>query len=348
MVVKYLPEYRIYNGAMSDLIITGDVMQIRHMPHKNSDSPIEKIDVDHYRIKATGEIKEYSHIENRSQSANSLRQTFNKIKDDINCNVRADNKNKCLFVTLTYRQDNGEPMTDPEKLLKDFNRFQTNFRYKWCKAHGYNMPEYISIVEPQSSGAWHCHVIFIFDKKPFVANTEINRMWGQGFVKVNALDSVDNVGAYLVAYLSDIPINEYQEAINTALKNKTCSIYDLYEPSKNKPKNLVGKKLTIKEKKYVKGGRTCLYPPNFKIYRHSRGIKKPEKERMPYIDCIKKVSDVGAPLTYSSNVEIQLSDGFITTIANRYYNKAKKNTQAIIGHDLVDTETGDILIQNYI
>jgi hypothetical protein len=36
---------------------------------------------------------------------------------------------------------------------------------------------------------------------PFVKKPLLAEIWGQGFVKINAIDKVDNVGAYVVKYM---------------------------------------------------------------------------------------------------------------------------------------------------
>ena len=43
-----------------------------------------------------------------------------------------------------------------------------------------------------------------------------------------------------------------------------------------------------KEKRFIKGARLHMYPKYFNILRHSRGIKKPEKEIMTYEEALKK------------------------------------------------------------
>lgn len=53
------------------------------------------------------------------------------------------------------------------------------------------------MMEPQGRGAWHCHLLYIFDlvKAPYIANKTLSDLWGHGFVKISKLDNVDNVGA---------------------------------------------------------------------------------------------------------------------------------------------------------
>lgn len=53
-------------------------------------------------------------------------------------------------------------------------------------------------------------MVFIFPgKAPYIPNDEMAEIWGQGFTKTRRLDNVDNVGAYLTAYLGDMEIHEF-------------------------------------------------------------------------------------------------------------------------------------------
>lgn len=70
--------------------------------------------------------------------------------------------------------------------------------------------DYLSIVEPQGCGAWHCHILLKFNQvnEIWIKPSEIEKMWGKGFEKVKAIKSnVDNLGNYLSAYLGDIEYN---------------------------------------------------------------------------------------------------------------------------------------------
>ena len=77
-----------------------------------------------------------------------------------------------------------------------------------CLKNDYKI-EYIVACEPQSRGAWHMHLIIIFDRlAPFIPNATIETLWEQGFTKTTRLENIDNIGAYLTAYLGDMEYNE--------------------------------------------------------------------------------------------------------------------------------------------
>lgn len=222
-----------------------------------------KLSKDDYIVKSTGEVKQYKHSEVRTDNIDNLRRTFKKIRNLINNNFfGGDNE---LMFTGTYREN----MTDSKRLYDDFRKFMMKVKYK------YGHVEYLSIVEPQARGAWHCHVLlkFMDVQKIYIPNSEIADLWGQGFVTVRRLrKDVDNLGAYLSAYLGDIEVNAYNEEV---IKEYTSSA-----------KVVEYKEIEVdgQKKKFVKGGRLHLYPSGMNIYRKSRGIKEPKIETVDYWD----------------------------------------------------------------
>lgn len=226
------------------IIETGNTFTIRRYTKGFKKPDIVNVDKDHYMDNLTGELREKSHTKSRDENTNSLKKTFSKIRDTINTNVTV-NEN-CLFVTLTYKQQNGEPMTDCRKLYKDFSRYWKRLK-RYLEKNKYDIPEYIAVAEPQASGAWHLHVIYIWKKRhPFIANAKMSELWKEGFTKTTAIGDVDSMGTYLTAYLTDIPVEESEDGDGNS-------------------------------KRFVKGGRLKYYPTGFNIMRASRGIKKPVK-----------------------------------------------------------------------
>ena len=279
------------------------IVEVQHMDKMNIRANIKKLDKNRYVDLRTGEIKEYKHFENRSQSENSLKQTFKKLRYLINNNFTGA-KNE-LFITLTYEEN----MTYTERLYTDFDKFIKRLRYKYRDR---STIDYISVVEPQDRGAWHCHVLFRFndlktiyipnkfeDKKP--VDAPLYELWGHGWVTIRSLKNVDNVGAYLSAYLTDIELNEdtSQDVINKTLNEEHRTIK------------------TIDNKKYIKGGRLHLYPPGMNLYRTSRGIKKPDRMKMKYKNA-KKIVGSAKP-HYFKSYDIKLDD-FENTISYLQYN----------------------------
>lgn len=128
-------------------------------------------------------------------------------------------------------------ITDAKVVYNDFKIFIRRLR----KTFG-NI-EYISVIEPQASGRWHLHILIKNDSVLVIPNHVLSKLWGQGFTKTKRLKKADKIGNYLVSYLSNL--------------------------------ELVVNNLDSEKKSIVKGGRLYMYPKGIRIYRTSRGIRKP-------------------------------------------------------------------------
>lgn len=274
---------------------TNHIIEMQYLEKHNIKSNIKKINEDQYVVLSTGELKNFDKGSSRYDSKNSLRQTFKKLRYLINNNfVGARNE---LFVTLTYREN----MQDPKQLYSDMDKFIKRLRYHYKNV---SKIEYINVVEPQKRGAWHCHMLikFIDLKKIYIENELMAKLWTHGFVNIRSLShmSIDNIGAYLTAYLADIPVEDFKD-------------------------DELSKPYTIKEheeKKYIKGGRLFLYPRGMNLYRASRGIKMPDRKIMKFSELKKCVN--GATLTHFSKTDISIDD-FDNTIIYYYYNLKRPN-----------------------
>ena len=177
----------------------GNVIEVMYSERTNHKIHIRKLSDTEYVDLRTGEIKECNKIDNRAGNLNSVRQSLGRLRDLLNTNIT--DVSKCRWVTLTY----AENMTDPKKLYEDFKKFNMRMRYK-----GYKY-EYIVCMEPHGRGAWHAHLVMIFDDKaPYIPNDEMASIWGHGFTTTKKLEDVDNVGAYLTAYLGDMDMSDLE------------------------------------------------------------------------------------------------------------------------------------------
>lgn len=267
--------------------------EIQFMEKMNNQSNIKKLNSDEYVDLKTGEIKEFEKTENRSQSYNSLRQTFKKLRYLINNNFTG--KRNELFLTLTY----AENMTDPKKLYDDVRKFVMRLKYHFKDE---STIDYINVVEPQERGAWHCHVLIRFNElgNIFIPNQEMADLWGHGFVTIKSMKNVDNIGAYLSAYLADVELTN--ENVSVAVQNGLT---------------VVEKEINGETKRFIKGGRLHLYPTGMNLYRKSKGVVSPERKKMKYSEAIKKVGS--AKPHFVRTIDIS-TDTFENTIAYEQYN----------------------------
>lgn len=286
----------------------GNVIEVQYMSRRNTKQTIQMLPGgEEFVICATGEVKEVKHHETRKDNKKGLYRTFAKARGIINANVT--DVEKVRWCTLTY----AENMTDTKQLYSDFQKFNQRFQY-YCKVKGYSKPEYIVMMEPQGRGAWHAHLLYIWQdmKAPFIPNEDFRELWGHGFVRIKKLDNVDNVGAYLTAYLGDMEITDLD--VSQAV-GKNCKIVETEDDNGNKVKKAI-----------VKGARLDLYPSNFNMIRTSRGVKRPTEEMMSQEEANKKVS--AATKTFESAIKLVDSDNdFETVIIREQYNKIRGKNQ---------------------
>lgn len=308
-VLKNLTSEPIEGQKKIKLTDMGNIKEIMYLQKKNfKPFRIKKISSTEYIVLDTGEIKEYQKIENRSQDKESLRKTFKKIRQLINTNFIGASNELCF--TITYKDN----VLDPKVLYKDFDKFMKKLKYK------YKSVDYINVVEPQGRGAWHCHILLKFNNhnKIYIPNREISEMWGRGFVKVKAMrKDVDNLGAYLSAYLGDVELDD----------NNLSELVDTGAIKPGQAFNIKEVEINGVKKKFIKGGRLSYYPPKMNIYRTSRGIKQPTIiDNITYEEAKKIVGD-GAPTYSTRTLILDDEDIILNTIIYEQYNLKRIQNQ---------------------
>lgn len=267
------------------------LVEVQHMEKVNRTCNIEKLDKNTFVDKRTGEIREFKHNENRSENLNSLSKTFKKIRYLINYNfVGAPNE---LFVTLTYEQQTRDHL----QVGKDYEKFMKRLRYE------YGSVDAIKVLEPHASGCWHMHVLLRFNDMStvYIPNDTLAKIWGLGFVTIQSLKNVDNIGAYVSAYLADIEVTE-----------------DEAERLKGH-EDLVEKEVDGQKKKFMKGARLAFYPTGVNLYSKTKGILYPQREEMTYSEA-KKIVGAATP-HYKKSIAISDEEkDFSNTITYEQYN----------------------------
>lgn len=284
------------------------LIEIQHMKTMNFKQTIQMLPRNEdtgfreYEVISTGEVFNMNESENRSESKNSLQKTFKRLRYLINNNFTGGGNE--IHVTLTFREN----ITNTDDVYTIFEKFMKRLKYSRKKLN--QKVEYINVIEPHASGKWHCHLLLSFTQKEgneyvplekdiYIPNEEMAKIWGQGFVTIKKLKNVDNVGAYLSAYLADV------EVTGTSLEGE----------------NVVLRKVDGVEKKFLKGGRLHFYDSGANIYRTSRGIKEPERETMKYKDIKKEVGLL--PPHFSKKIAIE-QENYKNEITYLQYNLKRK------------------------
>lgn len=333
-----------------------EVVSVSNPSHK---APIVRLDKDHYAL--TRELEEfgvepwlvragaYPELVNeftdratlRSDNIAEVRKTIRRIRGVINAN--AFDISRLRWVTLTY----AENMTDTKRLYVDFSNFIKRLRYELGHF------EYIVICEPQGRGSWHMHLILIFEgQAPFIpnevpskpfhgvydaskrwsenyaalisdsrCNAPLFKAWRNGWVVVKRFTNVDNLGAYVSAYLTDMELEDFNQLPQSVVDSATLG-------------GAIGivKEINGKSKRFVKGARLFLYPVGFRMFRTSRGVKRPDERYMSEFEAEALIDEDN--LTGESTVQLEfdfLGDDnsyhtSVRTINRRYYNSLRSKS----------------------
>lgn len=184
----------------------------------------------------TGEIC-YMNTSGSKRTSNlaSVKRTMRKLRRIITANFSGGQNE--LWVTLTYSHNvNALHAGDTKVVYNDFKIYMQKIR----KIFGHL--EYIAVLEPQSTGRWHLHVLLkkMDGSKLYIHNALMCKLWSHGFTKTQRLSSKNNIASYVMAYVSNLRVNSNS--------NKTVDI---------------------------KGARLYLYPKGVRIYRRSKNIVDP-------------------------------------------------------------------------
>lgn len=253
MKIEKLEDFKPNKNYISKFTKMNNVIEIVSLSHKNNGCSIKKLNKDEYVLLSTGEVFNCEHIENRGQNINTVRQSVARLRNLINNNF-VGGKNE-LWITLTFGKNK---VYNANELYPIFHSFIKRLRNRFKDM----ILDYIYVPEPHEKGDWHIHLLLKSNKELYIKNSKLNEIWGNGFVKVNRLQDVDNIGAYVSAYLTNIKDGEETK----------------------------------------KGARLYLYPAGHQLYRCSKGIKKPESEYFPYYEAKKKVSSLKPTFTNTVSV----------------------------------------------
>ena len=292
---------------------TGDFFTVTELTRPaGGEAAVKKLSATQYVYVPDGEIREYqTRAKTRDESVKSLRRTMHHIRNLVNCNVRQDNAKNVHWLTLTYADRSVKGAEGVERVARDFDVFFKRFR-RYCAAHGYKPPAYITVLEPQREGVWHLHCLFIYQhRRPYIANDDMARMWEQGFTKTQKLPH-NNMGTYLTAYLADCSMDD-------------LTVEDLQNGAQQK--EVKEREVDGKKKRFVKGARLYFYPSECNIIRHSQNVVYPQTwdVSVPQMEQLQSQGDLlfeGAVKFTDDNT------GYEMTVLKRTYRKRRRRPAA--------------------
>lgn len=183
------------------MVISGNIIEIYRY-----DKGIYKGYVNENGRAGNGFIDDEERNKNREVTLMRARRDLRRI---VNANIgQWGDDVTCKFVTLTFRDN----VTDLDIANYEFKKFIKRLNYEvYGKKCSYL--KYTVVPEFQERGAVHYHVIFY--NLPYVKSNIIEKVWGNGFIKINKIDDIDNVGAYICKYLT-------KENNDERLKGRKC------------------------------------------------------------------------------------------------------------------------------
>ena len=98
------------------------------------------------------------------------------------------------FVTLTFntQEENIKETNYKFKMfIQRLNYFYLNKKKNYFK--------YVNVIEFMKNNRIHYHTLFF--NVPYTPNKKLNKLWSNGFVKINKIDSGKNVGSYVTKYM---------------------------------------------------------------------------------------------------------------------------------------------------
>lgn len=100
-----------------------------------------------------------------------------------------------VFVTLTF----AENIQDTKTANLVFSKFIKRLNY-YVSGSKKNFLKYVVVTEFQERGAIHYHAIFF--NLEHIWKDKLAEIWGQGFVDIKKIESVNNAGAYVCKYMA--------------------------------------------------------------------------------------------------------------------------------------------------
>jgi len=171
----------------------------------------------------------------------SLKRAKANLRRLINANVGQYGKEfTAKFLTLTFKDN----VTDLDKANYEFEKFIKRLNYHCFGTKKANL-KYTCVVEFQKRGAIHYHIIIY--NIPYIKANDIANVWCNGFIKINKIDDVDNVGAYVGEYLGQAEKGQGKNIEDDRLRGQKTyfSSRGLFRPLEVTDKKIVEQVATV-------------------------------------------------------------------------------------------------------
>lgn len=204
----------------SKVIVSGDIVEFYEY-----DVPIlVGYDIKDYH--GCGRCFEANEEDKKNNRAKALTRAQRDLRRLVNSNInKYDIESK--FVTLTFSAH----ITTFEVANYEFKKFRQRLEYEL----GFKL-KYVVVPEFTKIGRIHFHLVMF--NMPFIRNSKLCEIWSNGFIKINKIDNIANVGAYVCKY-----ITKANTDVRLQGKKSYFSSRGLYKPieiiDKNRVANLI-------------------------------------------------------------------------------------------------------------
>ena len=214
--------------------------------------------------------KSNNYEEHRKQVLQRAKKNLRRL---INANIgQYGDEFTAKFLTLTFKDN----VQDIEQANYEFQKFIKRLNYYCFGTKKANL-KYTCVVEFQKRGAIHYHVIIY--NMPYVKANNIENLWGNGFIKINKIDNVDNVGAYVSEYLGNAEKGQGHNIEDDRLQGKKSyfSSKGLFKPVEITDKKIVERVVAALPEEYLTYSATFenehIGSITYKQYNLKEGIK---------------------------------------------------------------------------
>ena len=176
--------------------------------------------------------KSENYEEHRKQVLQRAKKNLRRL---INANVGQYGKEyTAKFLTLTFADN----VQDIKQANYEFKKFIQRLNY-YCFNTKISKLKYTCVIEFQKRGAIHYHIIIY--NMPYVKANILESVWGNGFIKINKIDDIDNVGAYVSEYLGQSEKGQGHDLEDDRLQSKKSyfSSRGLFQPVEITDKKIV-------------------------------------------------------------------------------------------------------------
>ena len=155
-----------------------------------------------YKDKKRGIIRGRSSEASEEDKKLNREKVFNRARRDLRRIINCNYTDKSKFLTLTFK-DADEVSMDIKKSNYELRKFIKRLNYYLGYKLAYSCVPEIQEERYEKYGVlvWHYHLV-LYNVPQKLDVKKLAGLWNKGFIKINVIENVDNVGAYICKYMT--------------------------------------------------------------------------------------------------------------------------------------------------